>query len=398
MVETDHKYTILAVDDEKLNLESIQRTFRKEYNLFITTSPQEALKIFKDQKIDLIIADQRMPEMTGTELLLLMKNISPNPIRIVLSAYTEREDLIDAINRGSVYRYITKPWEPDELRVSVKKALEHYQAMEDRRLLLEQLKEKHRALQKKNKILANTLQELKNSQQKILEMERFSILGKMAGMIIHDLKQPLDIIRSAAETMVKTELSGNERQEFSEMIKFEVERFLEIIQELLDYSRGSFPMEKEYLLISDFLILTEKRLQSYLRNFDIDFRFFSDESDSYIFIDRYQFQRAILNIVRNAVEAVKSRPEVSPYIEFATQVTNSQVIFRISDNGPGITSKYHDQIFNPFTSTKKDFGIGLGLTITRQIVEQHEGKITFKTSPTKGTSFSISLPKRELPS
>jgi two-component system sensor histidine kinase/response regulator len=398
MVETDHKYTILAVDDEKLNLESIQRTFRKEYNLFITTSPQEALKIFRDQKIDLIIADQRMPEMTGTELLLLMKNISPNPIRIVLSAYTEREDLIDAINRGSVYRYITKPWEPDELRVSVKKALEHYQAMEDRRLLLEQLKEKHRALQKKNKILANTLQELKNSQQKILEMERFSILGKMAGMIIHDLKQPLDIIRSAAETMVKTELSGNERQEFSEMIKFEVERFLEIIQELLDYSRGSFPMEKEYLLISDFLILTEKRLQSYLRNFDIDFRFFSDESDSYIFIDRYQFQRAILNIVRNAVEAVKSRPEVSPYIEFATQVTNSQVIFRISDNGPGITSKYHDQIFNPFTSTKKDFGIGLGLTITRQIVEQHEGKITFKTSPTKGTSFSISLPKRELPS
>jgi two-component system sensor histidine kinase/response regulator len=396
-VEKDHKYTILAVDDEQLNLESIQRTFRKQYNLFVTTSPEEALKIFKDQKIDLIIADQRMPEMTGTELLLMMKNISPNPIRMVLSAYTEREDLIDAINRGSVYRYITKPWEPDELRVTVKKALEHYQVMEDRRLLLEQLKEKHRALQKKTKMLSNTLQELKNSQQKILEMERFSILGKMAGMIIHDLKQPLDIIRSAAETMVKTELSSDERQEFSEMIKFEVERFLEIIQELLDYSRGSFPMEKEYLLISDFLILTEKRLQSYLRNFDIDFRLFSDESDSYIFIDRYQFQRAILNIVRNAVEAVKSRPDVSPYIEFATRITASQVIFRITDNGPGISSKYCDQIFNPFTSTKKDFGIGLGLTITRQIVEQHEGEITFKTSPTKGTSFSINLPKRELP-
>ena len=261
-MEKDRKYTILAVDDERLNLESLQRTFRKEYTLFTTTSPIEALEIFKKNKIDLIIADQRMPEMTGTELLLQMKNISPNPIRIVLSAYTDREDLIDAINRGSVYRYITKPWEPDDLKVTVKKALEHYQAMEDRRLLLDRLKKKHRALQKKNKLLQNTLEELKNTQQKVLEMERFSILGKMAGMIIHDLKQPLDIIRSAADTMVKTELTSDERLDFSDMIKFEVDRFLEIIQELLDYSRGSFPMEKEYLLITDFLILTENRLQN----------------------------------------------------------------------------------------------------------------------------------------
>jgi two-component system sensor histidine kinase/response regulator len=396
-VEKDRKYTILAVDDERLNLESLQRTFRKEYTLFTTTSPIEALEIFKKNKIDLIIADQRMPEMTGTELLLQMKNISPNPIRIVLSAYTDREDLIDAINRGSVYRYITKPWEPDDLKVTVKKALEHYQAMEDRRLLLDRLKKKHRVLQKKNKLLQNTLEELKNTQQKVLEMERFSILGKMAGMIIHDLKQPLDIIRSAADTMVKTELTSDERLDFSDMIKFEVDRFLEIIQELLDYSRGSFPMEKEYLLITDFLILTENRLQNYLRNFNIDFRFSSDESESYIYIDRYQFQRAILNIVRNAVEAVKSRPDIQPFIEFSTRITDSRVIFRISDNGPGINRKYCDQIFMPFTSTKKDFGIGLGLTITRQIVEQHEGEITFETSPTQGTSFSISLPKRELP-
>lgn len=395
-MKSKNSYTILIVDDEPVNLESLERTFHKDYQVFSTTSAGKALNIFRRENIHLIIADQRMPEMTGIELLEKIKKVSPHPIRMVLSAYTDVEYLINAINRGEVYRYITKPWEPDELRITIRKALEHYQANMDRLELTQVLRKRNAELDSRNKSLQAALKKLGETQEKLVEMERFSMVGKMAGMIIHDLKQPLDIIRSAAETMARVELETPDRQEFSAMIKFEVERFLELIQDLLDYTRGIYHLDLNTLLLSDFLALTETRIQNYLRNYEIDFRVITDEQDAHIRVDRHRFQRALINLIKNSLEAFKQYPSISsPRIILRTSVTDDFIIFNLEDNGPGIPDEFVEDIFKPFVSNKKKFGIGLGLTIVRNIIEQHGGTIGVDSVPGEGSVVTIRMQKME---
>ncbi len=392
------KYTILAVDDEFYNLESLRRSFHRDYNVIVTTSPKEALDIYRQEKIDMVIADQRMPEITGIELLEKMKQISPEPVRMVLSAYTDIQYLIDAINRGEVYRYITKPWSPEELQITIKNALAHYQAERDREQLSAELAERNKELSVKNRKLEEVLRELKAAQAQLVEMERFSIIGRMSGMIVHDLKQPLDIIRSAAETMTRLDLKEKDRLEIAEMIQDEVERFMTIIQEVLEYSRGTLSLEMEEMLLSDFWGITEQRLINYLRNYDIGIRFLPVDGDAHIRIDHHKMQRVIINLVKNAVEALKNMTgQKTPEIVFRIDMTPEEVIFQISDNGPGIPADVQDSIFKPFVSTKKQYGIGLGLTIVKKIIEEHQGVVEFTTSPDYGTTFYIHIKKATRP-
>jgi len=393
-MKTKQAFTILAVDDEIYNLESLQRTLRGDYRVITTTSPSEALKIFQSEPVQLVIADQRMPEMTGTELLEKMKQISPYPIRIVLSAYTDIEYLIDAINRGEVYRYITKPWEPNELRIIIKNALEFYQSEQKRRELILQLEKKNRELTQQNEALAEALRQLEVAQKKLVEMERYSMIGKMAGMIIHDLKQPLDIIRSAADTMARMELETDERIEIADMIKYEVQRFLELIHELLEYSRGTFSLEIEEMMLSDFIMVMENRLRNFLKNFPVDVRFVSTQKDAQVRLDRHRFQRVLMNLVKNAIESFSiTKSDRSPRITIQTRVDKDTIVFSIQDNGPGIPEEIQQDIFTPFVSGKKTYGIGLGLAIVKRIVDEHGGDIKFSSSPEEGTTFTIRLPK-----
>ncbi len=137
----DGKYTVLVVDDEPDNLELLRRTFRREYNVLAADSGFAALDAVKGEDVALIISDQRMPGMTGAEMLARTVDTHPDTIRLILTAYTDVKDLISAINEGKVYRYVTKPWDPDELKLTVTRALEAYQLQLDNKMLLERLRE-----------------------------------------------------------------------------------------------------------------------------------------------------------------------------------------------------------------------------------------------------------------
>jgi len=119
-------YAILLVDDEEAILESLELTLGGEYRVFTARSGAQGLEILDREDIALIIADQVMPEMSGVEFLEAVIERDPRPIRMMLTGYADITSLMRAINAGRIYRYITKPWEPDELRVSVKRALEAY--------------------------------------------------------------------------------------------------------------------------------------------------------------------------------------------------------------------------------------------------------------------------------
>ena len=110
---------ILYIDDEQDNLTVFYSTFRRNFKVHLANSAQEGLEIMKKYTIHLVIADQRMPEMTGIEFLEKIKEKYPDCIRMVLTGFTDVEAIIQAINKGRVYRYITKPWSKDELKLTI---------------------------------------------------------------------------------------------------------------------------------------------------------------------------------------------------------------------------------------------------------------------------------------
>lgn len=107
---------VLYVDDEKNNLLSFKASFRRDFDITIAESGTEALDILKKNEFDIIITDQRMPEMTGIQFLESVLKSYPEPIRILLTGFSDIQAVIDAINKGQVYRYLTKPWNEDEIR------------------------------------------------------------------------------------------------------------------------------------------------------------------------------------------------------------------------------------------------------------------------------------------
>lgn len=127
------KPKMLVVDDEPDNLDLLYRTFRRNFNVFKAESGVRALEILEDEgEVAVIISDQRMPEMKGTEFLSKTVPQFPNTVRIILTGFTDIEDLVDAINSGQVYKYITKPWDPNELKAVVERAAETYELLNQR--------------------------------------------------------------------------------------------------------------------------------------------------------------------------------------------------------------------------------------------------------------------------
>ena len=126
-LQQSQKPKILVVDDEPDNLDLLYRTFRLKFHVLKAESGHEALQILANEgEVAVIISDQRMPEMKGTEFLRKTVPQFPNTIRIILTGFTDVEDLVDAINSGQVYKYITKPWDPSELQTVVSHATETY--------------------------------------------------------------------------------------------------------------------------------------------------------------------------------------------------------------------------------------------------------------------------------
>lgn len=133
------KITILYVDDEVNNLKAFKATFRRDYKIYLAESADEGRDILLQQDIDIIITDQRMPKENGVDFLESIIPMHPDPMRILLTGYTDIQAVIDAINKGKVYHYLTKPWEEDYLRTVVKNAFEVYSLRRENKQLTDSL-------------------------------------------------------------------------------------------------------------------------------------------------------------------------------------------------------------------------------------------------------------------
>ncbi|MBM3447865.1 MAG: response regulator [Bacteroidetes bacterium] len=121
------KIKILYLDDEEHNLIAFKALFRREFDVFTTTSPQEAVAYLNSNEVPVILSDQKMPELSGVEFFELTLADFPQAVRILVTGYADIEAVIDAINRGQVYRYVAKPWNENDLRVCILNAIDRYE-------------------------------------------------------------------------------------------------------------------------------------------------------------------------------------------------------------------------------------------------------------------------------
>ncbi|MGV1098960.1 response regulator [Thiovibrio sp. JS02] len=149
-----HTPKVLYVDDEAINGSNFLQTFQGEYTVLLAASGAEALELIADHDdIAVILSDQRMPGLSGAEVLVRAMELRPHAERIMVTAYSEPDDIISAINQGQVYRYIVKPWAEEELRITMLQAVERFRLKQENRGLLEELQLKNRQLAEWNAVL-----------------------------------------------------------------------------------------------------------------------------------------------------------------------------------------------------------------------------------------------------
>lgn len=136
--DTPPSRTLLLVDDEQNILSALQRALRRDgYRILASDDPHKALRLLAEERVDVILSDQRMPGMSGVEFLRLAKETHPETMRIVLSGYTDLQFITDAINEGAIYKFLTKPWDDEQLREHIREAFRSKEiADENQRLAL----------------------------------------------------------------------------------------------------------------------------------------------------------------------------------------------------------------------------------------------------------------------
>lgn len=191
----DSRHTVLCVDDEENILHSIKRLLRKEgYRLLTALSGIEALKILEENDVHLVLSDQRMPQMSGTEFLAEVKEKYPDVIRIILTGYTEVDSITESINKGNIYKFFLKPWNDDNLKLEISKALEQYDLIQANKMLQEKIMKQNKELKKINENQEALIQQ----RTEVLEIQNQAL--ELSHAILEDL--PVPLIGVSVERMI----------------------------------------------------------------------------------------------------------------------------------------------------------------------------------------------------
>jgi len=186
------KFTILYVDDERQNLVSFKASFRRFYHIHTAQSGKEALEIMRQHAIDLVISDQRMPEMTGVQLFEKILEEFPDPIRMVMTGYSDMHAIVNAVNKGKIYYYIAKPWKHEELKLILDNALEAYRLKMENRDLAEERNELIIKTERQSK--QNILSQFETLKNQVNPHFLFNCLNALASLVHDDPEKAEDFV------------------------------------------------------------------------------------------------------------------------------------------------------------------------------------------------------------
>lgn len=387
-------HNLLIIDDEIDIIKALERLFRRKYNVFSTTSPQEALRIMEREEIQVVISDQRMPGMTGVDFFSCIKDMYPDTMKLILTGYTDIESVIGAINEGQVFRYVKKPWNPDDLDMIVREAFEKFELMTDNRMLMNELRLMNLTLEEKVK---NRTVELELLNQRLKEMNQEK--NRYIGMVAHDLRNPIGVAAVYSDLLLD-EYDSTPREdqlEYIGQINQSCYFSLDLIREFLDASKieaGIFDLRierKDYIeFVKDMIHQNEHFARTKSQKIRLDSSFEKLEAC----FDANKMQQVLNNLLSNAMKYSHPNTEISVTV----LVDGRSIVTHVTDQGLGIPKEEFSKIYQPFQttsvkSTGNEKSFGLGLALVKKIVEAHVGKVWFESEVNKGSIFSFSFPQ-----
>ena len=384
--------TLMVVDDEPHVLGSLHDQFRKEYAVKTFERAPEALQALEEIDPAVVLTDQRMPGMSGVEFLRHVKKTRPEATRLLFTGYADLNAVIDAINQGHVFRYLGKPWDPDDMSLAIRQAVAHHDLLVERRELVEELRSANARLEDSNAKLreANTLKkafievaghELNTPVAVILGM---TDLWKL--MTGHDPEPAqaawLDRIQAAGKRLAGT-----------------VERMLK----LLRADRFDEPLEVRPTELAPLIRRAVTDVGPFLqaRNQKVQLRI--EENLGSAEIDPAKVGDVLTNLL---VNAIKFTPDGGEITVVAGPEGPAHVRIRVIDRGVGIGPADRSHLFEPFftgydtlhhSSGEYQFckkGIGLGLCLVKTFVEMHGGTVEFQGAFQEGCTFGFLLPRQ----
>lgn len=375
--------TVLYVDDDKANLVVLRATCADDFDVLTALGGQEALGILKEREVAVLLADQRMPGMTGVELFEVAQELYPDTVRILITAYSDLSDAINAINRGKIRRYIRKPWEPDELKAVLREGIESFQT---RRKIME-------------------------LETRLIETERTYALGVVAAGVAHELRNPLaamvmglDLAQLRLDTL-KGDLRPGLDVELAHVdalkrIRGQLDDVVAAVEQVSDITKGMElghrrSDEETHANVKEIVNLTLTFVRAALlkvSRLEVEL-----EQVPRVVGSPNKLGQVMTNLLVNAMQAMpaRSRTENVITVTLGKDPTPGWIRLTVGDNGQGISNEVANRIFDPFFTTKTQGGTGLGLAISKKIVEEAGGTIEVSSLAGSGTTFTVRLRSAE---
>lgn len=398
------KEFILCVDDEQTILVSLR--FNLEdllggcYDIMLAENAEDALKIMDDLEkegceLAMIIADQVMPGMKGAELLEAVHKRHPDTKKILLTGYAGLDSAIYAINNAGLNKYIEKPWENEDLKLTVKNLLGEYELRRENKRMLEELerwnKELEQRVEEKTHEVIIVNKELTRANE-----AKSKFLTNMS----HELRTPLNSIIGFSDIILSRHSGDiNTMQErYMNNILNSGKHLLQLINDLLDLASieaGKLRLNPECFLVDKAIeeILSVVNILALKKKISLNIQGkFTGEA---ITADKRMFKQIMFNLLSNAIKFTAEGGNIGIEINF--REGKKEIEISVTDNGIGIKPENLEHIFEPFYRGDEGYsrqysGTGLGLSLTKNLIEMHNGKIAVESRVGEGSKFTFVLP------
>ncbi len=367
---------VLVIDDEMGPRESLRMLLKPSYQVHTADSVERGLELLSEKKPDAIVMDIRMPGITGIEGLRRIRQIDPHLSVIMLTGFGALETAKEALRLGA-NDYISKPFDAREMREVISRNVERTR------------------LHRTSENAASEIKELNNRLlQELAQKERLASLGQASAEFVHDIGNPLTIVWGYVQLLAKKlEESGNANGGGSNKEIEIIEQNVRLCRDLLTMwqSYGSSDAAPHKVVsISEIVAEVVKSVEAMAKENGVALKCDLTDDVCSVTGDPVQITRAIQNVIINAIQA---SIETKGTIEVSCIRKDFYVDVRIADNGHGIQPEQISKIFDPYFTTKQGkSGTGLGLYITKKVIEDHSGSIKVDSTPGVGTTITIRLP------
>ncbi len=357
---------------------------------------RKALDFLRKNPFDVVFVDLKLPDMNGMELLEQIKLIHPESAVVMITGHASTATAVEALNEGA-YAYVVKPFDLDELKTIVKKAIKEIRLSLENKKLIDQLQRTNRELERYKKSLEAAVEKAELMRQQAAEATEAK--GKFLANMSHEIRTPMNAIMGFGDLLSEEKLT-DEQSHYVNIICNSGKHLLQVIDDILDFSKieaDKMDIEMGECSFRDLLAIIETMLHPLAAEKDLKFEIREDIGlPANIRTDSSRLQQCLINLVNNAI---KFTEKGHVYVNVSLEDRDNQpyIRFDVEDTGIGISPDRQEKIFESFTqadegTSRKYGGTGLGLAITKQLVKLLGGKLTLTSEQGKGSVFSIAIP------